>query len=282
MSNDQVIERHIFIVMEAVITTLVWAALIQGAILATMYVFSRKYPSRANRLLGLFLFVIVYEGVIQFIPYNYIGDYAIFYFGLPVVKLFYPVLFFHYVLVKLDREKAWSLFLKLHYILAFGVWGLTLINLILYAFTGQNLAGHIRFEVEESIYMGIQYYAVLAIFFVFINSIREVFRYKRIVQEKYSDSDMLQINWLWGLILVLLPIIIIWTTHLIYIASGHGGSMAFELATWAFVVVFLYFVSYQAYKHKNLFEGVDPPEEPQEKRVRRMTGPGAGEVRLER
>ena len=241
--------------MEALITTLVWAALLQGVLLAFTYLFSKRYPSKANRYLGFFLLVIVYEGILQYIPYSYIGDYPIFYFGLPVVKLFYPVLFFNYIIEKLGRAKKYRWFLRVHYFLAFSIWGLTLINLILFAFTGQNLAGHVGYDAEENIYMILQYYAVFIILIVFIISIIEVLAYSKTVREKYSDYEMLQINWLWGLILVLLPIIILWTIHLIYIATGNLSNGEFELAIWALVVVFLYFISYKAFKHRDLFEG---------------------------
>jgi AraC-like DNA-binding protein len=243
--------------MEGLISTLVWAALIQGVFLAGLYLFSKKYQSLANRLLGFFLLVIVYEGILAFQPYTSIGDYSIYYFGLPVVKLFYPVLFIHYVLEKVGRTKAYRRFLQIHYVLAILVASIFLINLGMFLTQGQSLEERFGEEQMELLYMLEQYYAWLLIIVVFGIAIFEVRRYKKIVRSGYSDYQMLNINWLWSLIFVLFPIIIVWGINLVYIALGGKNSLQFELVTWAFVIVFLYFVSFQAFKHKNLFEGVD-------------------------
>ncbi|MCB0619412.1 MAG: hypothetical protein KDC41_12040, partial [Saprospiraceae bacterium] len=89
--------------MEAIISTLVWAAILQGLFLSGLYLFSHKHRSFANRLLGLFLLCIVYEAISDFLPYNSILGYPWEYFSLPEVKLFYPLLFFHYILEKIGR-----------------------------------------------------------------------------------------------------------------------------------------------------------------------------------
>ncbi|HPQ99959.1 MAG TPA: hypothetical protein PK066_10480, partial [Saprospiraceae bacterium] len=90
--------------MENIINTAGWAALIQGILLAMLYLFSRKHRSLANRILGLFLLVIVYEGILEFLPGNPIGSYNWYYFAFPEVKILYPVLFFNYILEKVGRS----------------------------------------------------------------------------------------------------------------------------------------------------------------------------------
>ena len=92
--------------MEELISTLIWAAIIQGVLLAGLYLFSKKHKSLANRLLGLFLLVIIYEATLEFLPFDKFFGYPInFYFSLPEVKLFYPLLFLHYILEKVGRTK---------------------------------------------------------------------------------------------------------------------------------------------------------------------------------
>lgn len=242
--------------MENVISTLVWAALIQGVLLATLYLFSRKHRSVANRLLGLFLLVIVYEGTLQFQPYDNIFGYSLYYFALPEVKLFYPVLFLHYILEKIGRTAHYRKFLQVNYILAVAIAGISLVNVLLFVGTGLKIEDQLGKDVVEAMFMAQQYYAFLLIVAIFIMAILELRRYSRVVQSEYSDYAMLNINWLWRLILVILPIIIVWGANLAFIALGAGNAPSFELATWGFVIIFLYFVSFQAFKHKNLFEDV--------------------------
>lgn len=241
--------------MGTVISTLVWAALIQGVLLSGLYLLSKKHKSFSNLLLGLFLFTIVYEGTTTFIPYNDIGNYPLsYYFALPVIKLFYPILFFHYILEKIGRSSAYRLFLVSHYLLAFSIFGFTLTNLILYFWNGEKIEDYLGMEMVESIFMIQQYYTFLLIILVLIISIIEINRYRKIVYKNYSDYEMLNIKWLWLFTLSIIPIILAWGANLIYIALKGANNETFELTTWFFVVVFLYFVSFQAYKQKNLFE----------------------------
>jgi AraC-like DNA-binding protein len=242
--------------MENVISTLVWAALIQGVLLAGLYLFSQKHRSLANTLLGLFLLVIVYEGILAFEPYDTIFGYPINYFTLPEVKLFYPLLFLHYILEKVGRSNRYQTFLRIHYILAITVAGIALINIFLFIKSGQILDNYLGRYIIEFCFMAQQYYAFLLIIVVFILAISEVSRYKKIVQKEYSDYKMLNINWLWRFIFVILPIIIVWGINLVWIAIGGENNFTFELGTWGFVIIFLYFVSFQAFRHQNLFEGV--------------------------
>jgi AraC-like DNA-binding protein len=243
--------------MEKVISTLVWAALIQGVLLAVLYLFSKKHRSFANRLLGFFLLLIVYEGTIVFMPYDHIFSYRIYYFSLPEVKLFYPLLFFHYILEKVERSNRYRGFLRFHYLLAAGIAGITLINLLLFVFNGRKIEAYLGMKTVEFFFMAQQYYAFILIIAVLIFSIVEVNRYKRVVQKEYSDYEMLNINWLWRLIFAVVPIVVLWGVDLIRIALGGKNDFSFELMTWGFVVIFIYFVSFQAFKHKNLFEGVE-------------------------
>ncbi|TNE60465.1 MAG: AraC family transcriptional regulator [Bacteroidetes bacterium] len=110
--------------------------------------------------------------------------------------------------------------------------------------------------------MAQQYYAFALVVAILILSILEVRRYKRVVQKEYSDYEMLNINWLWRLIFAVVPIIIVWGADLVSIILGVKDGFGFELATWGLVVLFIYFVSFQAFKHKNLFEGVEAGQDP--------------------
>lgn len=241
--------------MENIINTAGWAALIQGILLAMLYLFSRKHRSLANRILGLFLLVIVYEGILEFLPGNPIGSYNWYYFAFPEVKIFYPVLFFNYILEKVGRSNHYRKFLRFHYFLAIAFAAITLVNVALYLGTHQKIEAVLGEDLVSSIFMIQQYYAFLLILIVFGLSIKEVLKYRQIIRRNYSDNAMLNINWLWRFIFVLLPIILVWGINLIWIALGGKYDHSYEIITWCFVIVFLYFVSFQAYQHKNLFDG---------------------------
>ncbi|MCB0602432.1 MAG: helix-turn-helix domain-containing protein [Saprospiraceae bacterium] len=241
--------------MENIINTAGWAALIQGILLAMLYLFSRKHRSLANRILGLFLLVIVYEGILEFLPGDPIGSYNWYYFAFPEVKIFYPVLFFNYILEKVGRSNHYRKFLRFHYFLAIAFAAITLVNVALYLGTHQKIEAVLGEDLVSSIFMIQQYYAFLLILIVFGLSIKEVLKYRQIIRRNYSDNAMLNINWLWRFIFVLLPIILVWGINLIWIALGGKYDHSYEIITWCFVIVFLYFVSFQAYQHKNLFDG---------------------------
>ncbi len=240
--------------MEKIISTLVWAALIQGVLLAVLYLFSKKYRSLANRLLGLFLLIIVYEGTINFLPFTEIFGYRMYYFALPEVKLLYPLLFFHFILEKVGRTRHYRKYLRFHYWLAAAIAGVTLINVFLFVRSGDKIETLLGMKTVEQFYMVHQYYAYLLIWVAFILSIIEVLRYKRIVKEAYSDFEMLNIGWLWRFTFALLPIIIAWGADLTRIALGWTNMFGFELVTWFFVVIFIYGFSFEAFQHQNLFE----------------------------
>ena len=90
----------------------------------------------------------------------------------------------------------------------------------------------------------------------FIVSIVETYRYRRMVENEYTDLGMLQINWLWQFIFILFPIIVLWGLELAYILAGGRGPSDYLSITWIFVFVFLYFFSFKAYRNPNLFENV--------------------------
>ena len=256
-------QRDIFVLMERLITTLVWAAIIQGVLLAGLYLFNKKHRSLANQLLGFFLLVIVYEATLTFLPLDHIFGYPInYYFSLPEVKLFYPVLFLHYILEKVGRARRYRKVLRIHYLLAFAIAGIFLLNLFLFVFKGTKIEDYFESITLENAFMAQQYYAFLLIIIVLVISLKEVKHYKTVIQNQYSDYGMLNINWLWRFIFVIIPIIILWGANLVHILLGGRHSFDYELVTWGFVVIMIYFVSFQAYKHKNLFEGVEGVSEP--------------------
>ena len=245
--------------MMDIIDTVVWAAIIQGFLLGALYVFSRKYRSFANRLLGFFLFTLVIEGFELVQPLDYIGSFPVAAtFSLPEVKLFLPLLFFHYVLEKIGQVKRYRLLLSIHYMLACLVVGLTLVNLLVFGLKGELLVEILPEGWGNAIFMTQQIYAfLLSILSIFL-SVREMIRYRRVVSEEYSDIDLLQLNWLWRFIFSLVPIVLLWGVELGRITLGGTGISNIVWATWLLCVLFIYFISYQAFRYPNLFEGASP------------------------
>ena len=242
--------------MESVINTIVWAAIIQGLLLSMLYIFSKRRRSLANKLLGLFLLCFVVEAMSMWLPFDYIGSYSISqYFDLPDVKLFFPVLFLHYVLEKLGAVKKYQKFLKFHYVLAFTVMFFTLPNLILFMVNGKSIHDYFSWNTISNTFLANQYYAFIFTIIALFISIKEVLRYKNQIKNEYSDLDMLEIKWLWQFIFSLVPITFMWGLELIRIAFGGTGMSIYVLLTWAFIIVFIYFVSFIAFQRKNLFEG---------------------------
>jgi len=242
--------------MESVINTIVWAAIIQGLLLGLLYIFSKRHRSKANKLLGFFLLSFVLEALTMWLPFDYIGRYSVSqYFDLPEVKLFFPVLFLHYVLEKLGAVKKYRGFLKFHYVLAFTVMFLSLPNLILFLINGKSIHDYFSWNTISSIFLANQYYAFFLTIVALVISIKEVLRYKNQIRNTYSDLDMLEIKWLWQFIFSLVPITFMWGLELTRIAFGGTGMSIYVLLTWAFIIVFIYFVSFIAFQRKNLFEG---------------------------
>ncbi|MCB0638447.1 MAG: AraC family transcriptional regulator [Lewinella sp.] len=247
--------------MANLIDPLVWAALFQGFLLGLLYITSNKYRSRANRLLGLFLWALVIEGLGVYLPVEYVGDYYLYnYFCIPEVKLFFPFLFLHYVLEKLGRSQAYWRILRFHYGLALLVLSLTLVQIVSYLLTGGVLQDYLGRTVVNAMYFAQQYYAFFWSAAAVIIAWRETNRYRKLVENEYTDLSMLEINWLWRFVMAIFPITLLWGAELLRIAIDVTKELPIVSVTWGLVVVFMYWVSYQAFRHNNLFEQAPEPE----------------------
>ena len=244
--------------MEAIVNTLIWAVILQGLLLGALFIFSRKRSSPANRLLGFFMLAFVLEALTN-VPLKDIGGYSTNgYFTLPEAKLLLPVLLLHYVLEKLGQSARYSRLLRVHYFLAIGFLSITFLNVLLFIFRGKDLLQEFEFHKVEAVFMIMQYYAFFLTITAIVISIRELNRYRALVKNTYSDLDMLQIRWLWHLILGIVPIVAIWGLELIRIALGGRGPSTFASLTWLLIIVFIYFISFKAFQKKDLLENVSP------------------------
>ncbi len=260
--------------MEQIVNTLIWAAMFQGLLLGLIYLFSKKYRSHANRILGFFLLAFVFEALTNS-PISHIGDYATNgYFTLPEVKLLFPILILHYVLEKLGRSKAYLRFLKIHYVLAFLAISITLVNVMMFAFKGTTIDQVFDFHTIETAFMAMQYYAFFLTLAVIALSIRETRTYTQLIKSTYSDLDLMQIRWLLQFIYSIIPIALVWGLELVRIAKGGTGPSAFASLTWILLILFVYFLSYRAYQQKNLLENIPPTPEPE---PYRNTNPSSGQ-----
>lgn len=246
--------------MGDMINTIVWAAILQGLLLGIMYSTSRKYNVFANRLLGGFLFALVAEALTIFLPFDQISGYSLSgYFSLPEVKLFFPLLFTHFVLEKVGQSARYRTFLRLHYTLAFTILGFTLMNVLVYLITGFPIRNFTGSQLLSVVFMAQQTYAFLLTIVAFTIAVRSIQRYRRTVENEYSDFTMLEINWLWQFVFIMLPITLLWGGELLRIAlGGKGGESDVVMINWGLLVIFIYFVSYKAFRHPNLF--ADPPD----------------------
>ena len=244
--------------MDQIANVIIWVIIIQGVFLGFTYIFSKKSKSKANKILGFFLLAFVFEALSSdFVPYNYIGNYLFAdYFGLPEVKLFFPALFLNYILEKLDRVSAYKNYLRINYFLALVILCLTPLNLILHIGFQTTVREMFGTQLTNLIFMTSQYCAFVLTVAAFIISILETYRYRKMVENEYTDLGMLQINWLWQFIFLLFPIIVLWGLELAYILAGGRGPSDYLSITWIFVFVFLYFFSFKAYRNPNLFENV--------------------------
>ena len=243
--------------MEKIINTVVWAALIQGFILAMLYIFSKKHSSKANVLLGLFLLCFVFEAMSMWVPYNRIGNYQISdYFNLPEVKLFFPVLFLNYVVEKLGVTCSCSKVLKIVYLLSFAVVGITGVNFVIFLTNGKSIQEYVSWNVVSNVFMLNQYLAFFLTISAIIIAIKEVLNYKAQIRNEYADLDMFNIRWLWHFIFAVIPITFMWGLELLRIALGGTGFSSYVLMTWAFIILFIYWISFRAFQHKNLFDGL--------------------------
>ena len=246
--------------MEMFITIIIWAAVIQGFLLGLVFIFSKKRHSFANQLLGFFLLAFAFEALTDLLPLGQIGSYSISgYFTLPEVKLLFPVLFLHFVLEKVGKSSSYKLFFKIHYLLAFGIIGLTVINLFLVVFSGNSFVDLFGWQPIEHFYMGYQYYSFILTLSVFVIALRETWNYRNVVRNEITDIAMLDINWLWQYIFVIAPIILFWGAELLRIALGGKGQSELTIIAYIFIAIFNYFVSFKAFTHQTLFDGsVDP------------------------
>lgn len=237
------------------LNTLIWAALIQGFLLGILYLFSTKYSSLANRLLGGFLISLVVEGVGIFIPYDYIGTYPILpYFTTPEVKLFFPLFFVHFVLEKVGKSSSYERFLKIHYGLALGIVSVTLVNILVFVLTGFPIQEFVAKKWIDALFMGQQVYAFCLSVVTFVIAITETRAYRRKVENEFSDYTLLEIRWLWQFIFSIFPIILLWGAELLRILLGGTGSSDIVLFTWGLLIIFIYFISFKAFRDQHLFE----------------------------
>ena len=240
--------------MENIINTLIWAAILQGLLLGLIYLLSKKYRSKSNRILGFLLLALVIEALTM-APFIAIGKYPIIgYFSLPEVKLLLPVLILHYVLEKIGRASAYHLFLKFHYVLVCPFISITLFNVYLFVFRDQHIYQLFDFQIIEGVFMTMQYYAFILTIGAIGISLYETRNYTQVVKNSYSDLDLLQIRWLWQFIFSIIPITILWGMELFRIAIGGRGPSVFVSLTWLLLIVFIYFLSYKAFQQKNLLE----------------------------
>ncbi|RLD26072.1 MAG: hypothetical protein DRI75_12370 [Bacteroidetes bacterium] len=244
--------------MDQIANVIIWVIVIQGIFLGFIYIFSKKSKSNANKILGFFLLAFVFEALSSdFFPYNYVGNYLVGdYFGIPEVKLFFPALFLNYVLEKLDRVLPYKIYLRVNYFFAILIICLTPLNIVFHLTSDASIREVFGVEITNTIFMTSQYCAFVLTVMAFIISIVETYRYRKIVQNEFTDFGMLQINWLWQFIFILFPIIVLWGLELAYIISGGTGPSDYLSITWFFVFVFLYFFSFKAYRNPNLFEYV--------------------------
>ena len=244
--------------MEQVINIIIWAAIVQGYLLSILFITSKEYNSWSNKLLGFFLMSMLFELTATLMPVNEVFGYSIGkYFELPDTKVLFPVLFLHYVLQKLGRVPVYKKFLKFNYIIAFSIMSLTLVNIVLILVTGKGLWGHFTYEQLEPVHLGQQTYAFLLGIIGIIISINEVRRYKRIAENEYTDMALLSLDWLWWFVVLLIPSTILWGAELVrvYIGlyTGHFTEWDFVYVTYFALVIFIYVVSYQAFRRNDLF-----------------------------
>lgn len=241
--------------MDVIITIIIWAAVIQGLLLGLIFILSKKHRSFANRLLGYFLLCFVFAALSDMLPFAEIGNYSLSgYFTLPEVKLLFPVLFIHFVLEKVGRSSFYRLFLRVNYSLAFLLISLTLINVLLVLFSGSTLLDLLGWKYLEPFHMGQQYYAFILTVGAFILALKETLRYRNLVQNEFTDFDMMKIRWLWQYIIVLAPIILFWGAELFRIALGGTGQSELTTYAYIFIAFFNYFVSYKAFTQQTLFD----------------------------
>lgn len=234
---------------------IVWAALLQGFILSLTYMFSKKRRNRANTLLGLFLLSILLMAIGSINPYSHIGGYNFAeYFALPNVLPLTPTLFLNFALEKLGSAHKYKLFLKINYFIALLIGLITLLNIYLFVFESSSISERFELNSVYWFHFGISTGAFFITASALAISWMEIRHYKTLVQNEFSDYDLLKVNWLLNLIYFLLPVLFLWGIALYHVVWVTGFSTDFDLPIFVLLAVFLYYLSYQAYLHPNFFE----------------------------
>lgn len=251
--------------MESFVTVIVWAAIIQGLFLSTLYFFSQKHSSLSNRILALFLLSLIAEACTIFLPIESVAGYSTMdYFGLPEVKLFMPVLFLHYVLLKLGVTSKYRTHLKIGYSLGFAVLMLTPINITLYGLTGDNFREILGAQMLDGLFLSQQFVAWMLSVITFIIAVAETRWSKRKILNWTSDTMLANISWLWQFVLLMAPVILLWGVELTRILIGGAGQSDIVLVNWLILFLVIYYVSFKAFAHRDIFEHAQPIQVPLE------------------
>ena len=167
----------------------------------------------------------------------------------------------------LVQPKNTKNFILVNYVLAFTIISISFVNVLFFTTTGQTIRDVFSFEFIETVFLSQQTYAFILSFAGLVIALTETNKYKKLVSNNYSDLDMLSISWLWRFIGLLIPATVLWGAELVRIYIGYYAgeftSWDFVEAIWGLLIIFIYFVSYQAYKHKDLFDAINATSLPQ-------------------
>lgn len=244
---------------------IIWAAIFQGLFLSVLYFTSKTHNSFSNKILALFLIALLQEAVNLFLPLESFAGYELgHYFSLPESKLFLPALFLHYVLLKIDLAKKYKLFLKSMYVVAFLFLLLTFINVLLFAVSGKSLQDYLDASFIADVYMAQQTVACVLCIIILIISPIELYRYQQAAKIRMSDMSLMQINWLWQFVISMMLVTSLWAIEVIRILIGGIGTSNIAYSAWVVLFLFIYYASYKAFVHKDLFgipeERINPVE----------------------
>ena len=131
---------------------------------------------------------------------------------------------------------------------------ITLLNLYLFFLESSSIAQTFDFQMVYWFHFGVKSYAFLITVYAIFISWWEIKRYKTLVQNEFSDYSLLQINWLLYLIYLLLPVVVLWGVALLRVVIVTDFSDDFDVPIFGLIAIFLYYLSYRAYLHPNLFE----------------------------
>lgn len=241
--------------MDALFIIIGFGAILQGLFLSGLYIFSKKYQSEANRVLGFFLFALIWEGLNAFIPINHVGGYPIGdYFGLPESKIFIPVLFFHFVLAKLNRTKNYRRVLNFNYGIGILVGLLTIVNVIINILDNSNIRTLLGSEVTNTIFMTQQVFAYLLSLLAIVFSTKELKMAKLKMEDFYSNPETDRLKWIQRFVILFVPVVILWGIELLRIFLNIPDVLGLIVTiNWAVIFILLYYVSYKAFSQTDLF-----------------------------